>query len=85
MTEMEKRMDRFDRVIAEYLRSHRKTVGYLAEKVGCDASTLWRYRARVNYFKKAPLETVSDILRICNVSNEDLRYILGLPTGKSEA
>lgn len=84
MTEIEKRMDRFDRVIHEYLRANRKTVEYLAEKVGCAPSSLWRYSRRVGYFQKAPLDIVSGIFRMANVSNEDLRYILGLPTGKNE-
>lgn len=84
MTEIEKRMDRFDAVISEYLRSKRKTVEYLASQVGCNPSTLWRYRKKVDYFQRAPLDVVSSCLRITNVSNENLRYILGLPTGKPE-
>ncbi len=83
MTEIEKRMDRFDRVIHEYLRSNRKTVEYLADKVGCSPSSLWRYSRRKEYFSKAPLDIFAAVLRMANVSNEDLRYILGLPTGKS--
>lgn len=84
MTETEKRMDRFDSVISEYLRSRRKTVEYLAEQIGCDPSTLWRYRRKVEYFKRAPLDVVANCLRLANVSNENLRYILGLPTGKQD-
>ena len=84
MTETEKRMDRFDSVINEYLRSRRKTVEYLAEQIGCDPSTLWRYRRKVEYFKRAPLDVVANCLRLANVSNENLRYILGLPTGKQD-
>lgn len=84
MTEIEKRMDRFDSIISEYLRSRRKTVEYLAEQIGCNASTLWRYRRKVEYFAKAPLDVVANCLRIANVSNENLRYILGLPTGKQD-
>ena len=80
----EKRMDRFDSVIHEYLRSNRKTIEYLANKVGCDPSSLWRYRRKVEYFKKAPLSVVANCLRMANVSNQDLRYILGLPTGKAD-
>lgn len=79
-----KRMDRFDAVIHEYLRSHRKTVEYLSEKIGCSPSSLWRYSRRIEYFSKAPLDIVSGVFRMANVSNEDLRYILGLPTGKAE-
>lgn len=80
----EKRMDRFDAVINEYLRSNRKTVEYLANKVGCDPSSLWRYRRKVGYFRKAPLSVVANCLRMANVSNHDLRYILGLPTGQHD-
>lgn len=80
-----KRMDRFDAVVAEYLRSNRKTVEYLSKKVGCDPSSLWRYRRKEEYFKKAPLEIVAGCLRVANVSNENLRYILGLPTGRGIA
>ena len=61
-----KRMDRFDAVIHEYLRSNRKTVEELAMRVGCDPSSLWRY------------DIVAGCLRLANVSNENLRYILGL-------
>lgn len=80
---LQKRMDRFDAVICEYIRSSRKTTEYLAEKAGCNVSSLWRYRRRTEYFYKAPLNVVSYCLRMANVSNADLRYILGLPTGVS--
>ena len=75
---LRKRMDRFDAVVHEYLRSNRKTVEELSEKAGCDPSSLWRYRRKVEYFRKAPLEVVCVCLRVANVSNENLRYILGL-------
>lgn len=80
----EKRMDRFDAIIHEWLRANRKTTGYLAEKVGCDQSSLWRYRRKIEYFKRAPLEIIANCLRTVNVSNQDLRYILGLPTGQHD-
>ena len=83
MNDLEKRMDRFDSVVHEYLRSTRKTAEYLSEKIGCAPSTLWRYTRRPEYFRKVPLETAGAIFRMVNISNEDLRYILGLPTGKS--
>lgn len=83
MIEIERRMDQFDRVIHEYLRSNRKTVEYLAEKVGCAPSSLWRYSRRVEYFRKVPLDILAGVFRMANISNEDMRYILGLPTGKS--
>ncbi len=82
MNDLEKRMVRFDLVMHNYLRLNRKTVEYLANKVGCAPSSLWRYTRKPEYFQKAPLDIVSSCLRIANVSNEDLRYILGLPTGK---
>ena len=80
----EKRMDRFDAVIHEYLRSNRKSMEYLAEKAGCDPSSLWRYRRKVEYFRRVPLFVIGNCLRMANVSNQDLRYILGLPTGQHD-
>ena len=75
---LRKRMDRFDAVVHEYLRANRKTVEDLCEKAGCDPSSLWRYRRKVEYFRKAPLEVVCVCLRMANVNNENLRFILGL-------
>lgn len=80
-SEEEKRMDRFDAMIHEYLRSNRKTIDYLADKVGCDPSSLWRYRRKIEYFRKTPLSVVAGCFRMANASNETIRYILGLPTG----
>lgn len=80
---LRKRMDRFDSVVHEYLRSTRMTVDELAKRAGCNASSLWRYRKRPEYFRKAPLDVVATCLRLGNVSTENLRYILGLPTGKA--
>lgn len=80
-----KRMDRFVSVVHEYLRSSRMTVDEFAKRAGCNASSLWRYRKRPEYFRKAPLDVVASCLRLGNVSNENLRYILGLPTGKANA
>lgn len=80
----EKRMDKFDAMICEYLRSNRKSVEYLAEKVGCNPSSLWRYRRRVEYFRKAPINVIAGCMRMANASNDTIRYILGLPTGKAE-
>lgn len=73
-----KRMDRFDSVVHEYLRSNRKTVEELCQKLGCDPSSLWRYRRKIEYFRKAPLDVIATCLRLANVSNDNLRYILGL-------
>ena len=83
-SEEEKRMDRFDAVICEYCRHNKKTVEYLAEKTGCSPASLWRYRTQVDSFHKAPLFVISGCLRMVNVSNVDLRYILGLPTGQRD-
>lgn len=83
-SEDEKRMDRFDSVVCEYCRYYRKSVEYVAQKVGCSTPSLWRYRTQVESFKKAPLDVVCGCLRLANVSNENLRYILGLPTGKAD-
>lgn len=77
-----KRMDRFDAVVSEYIRANRKSVEYVAQIAGCDPSSLWRYRRRVEYFRKAPLDIVCTCLRLANVSNENLRYICGLPVGR---
>jgi len=84
MNDLEKRMKRFDLVVHNYLRLNRKTIEYLADKVGCAPSSIWRYTRKSEYFERAPLDVVSGCLRLANVSNEDLRYILGLPTGKAE-
>lgn len=81
---LRKRMDRFDSVCHEYLRANHKTVRYLAEKAGCDPSSLWRYRTQVRYFQKMPLSIICVCFRLSNVSNENLRYILGLPNGRSD-
>ncbi len=81
---LEKRMDRFDSVVTEYLRKNRKTIEYLAERIGICPSSLWRYRTKSLAFRKAPFEVICICLRLANVSNENLRYILGLPTGKSD-
>lgn len=77
-----KRMDRFDAIVSEYIRANRKSVEYVAQIAGCDPSSLWRYRRRVEYFRKAPLDIVCTCLRLANVSNENLRYICGLPVGR---
>ena len=78
MVELSRRMDRFDAIIHEYLRKNHRTVEYLAEKIGCNPSSLWRYRHRISGYSKMPLGTFAECMRYLNVSNEDLRYILGL-------
>ena len=78
------RMDRFDAVLCEYCRQYRKSVESVAQKVGCSTASLWRYRTQVESFRKAPLDVVAVCLRLSNVSNEDLRFIMGLPTGQHD-
>ena len=73
-----KRMDKFDAVVTEYLRSTRSTIEILAERIGVDPSTLWRYRRQIKYFQKAPFDVICKILKLANVSNETLRFICGL-------
>lgn len=82
MKELDKRMDRFDAMVHEYLRKNRRTVEYLAEKIGCNPSSLWRYRHRISGYQKMPLGTFAECMRYLNASNEDLRYILGLDNEK---
>lgn len=84
MTDLEKRMDRFDAVVCEYLRSTKGRVEYLSERIGCSPSSLWRYRTQTESFNRMPYDIFANTMRMANVSNENLRYILGLPTGKSE-
>ena len=81
---LRQRMDRFDSMICEYCRHYRKSVESVAERVGCSTASLWRYRTQVESFRKAPLDIVSVCLRLSNVSNEDLRFIMGLPTGQHD-
>ena len=84
MENLNRRMDRFDAVVTEYLRANHKTVEYLAKQICCSPSTLWRYRKKTEYFKTAPIDVIATCFRLANISNENLRYILGLPTGKPE-
>lgn len=79
-----RRMDRFDAVVNEHLRAYNETTRCFAEKIGCDPSSLWRYRNDVKAFMRMPTSVLSASLRLINVSNEDLRYILGLPMGKAD-
>lgn len=84
MKDLYLRMDRFDSLITEYLRRNHETVEKLAVKVGCDPSTLWRYRKKEQYFERIPLNVICCCFQIMQVSNENLRYILGLPIGKDD-
>jgi len=81
---LRQRMDRFDAVLCEYCRKYRKSVEQVAQKVGCSTASLWRYRTQVESFRKAPLDVVANCLKLTNVSNQDLRFILGLPTGQHD-
>lgn len=81
---LKKRMDRLDTLVYEYLRSHKLTLGDLAVKLDCAPSTIWRYCRKVDCFRKVPLETLSEFFRLANVSNDDMRYILGLPRGVAD-
>ena len=81
MIPVEKRMDRFDAIIVEHIRSTKGRIENFSEKVGCSPSSLWRYRHRPEAFEQMPYSVLANVFRIVNVSNENLRYILGLPTG----
>jgi hypothetical protein len=82
LTEAERQMDRFDAMITEYLRSSKRSINYLCEKTSCSPSSLWRYRTKVEAFQKMPLQVLMLCFRYANASNEEIREILGLPTGK---
>ena len=81
LSDLERRRDRFDRVVTEYLRSNKQTTEYLCEKIGCSLTSLWRYRYTINGFSKMPIDIFAGCARFANISNEDLRFILALPTG----
>lgn len=74
---MSKRMDRFDSVVVEYLRSSGKTVQELSTVLGVDTSTLWRYRHRVQSFENAPFGVITNALKVAHCSSECLRFICG--------
>lgn len=73
-----KRMDKFDSVVTEYLRSSGYTTDELSIKLGINKSTLWRYRNRADSFAKAPFGVITQALHLANCSNETLRYICGI-------
>lgn len=81
LSDLERRRDRFDRIISEYLRSSKQTTEYLSEKIGCSLTSLWRYRYTTKGFQKMPIDIFARCARYANISNEDLRFILALPTG----
>lgn len=73
-----KRMDKFDSIITEYLRSSGYSTDELAMKLGVNKSSLWRYRKQPYAFGKAPFVVVTKAMRLAQVSNETMRYICGL-------
>lgn len=78
MSSMERRMDKFDSLVSEYLRKSKYTTSDLAYQVQIDPSTLWRYRKRVRYFELAPFGKITQILRIAGCTTDILRFICGL-------
>ena len=75
---MERRMDRFDSVVTEYLRSTGFTTADLAYELGIDVSTLWRYRNRVHSFELAPFSTITKVCQLAKCTTETLRFICGM-------
>ena len=81
LTEEEKlarRMDKFDAVVNEYLRSSGYSMDELSIKLGVNKSSLWRYRKQTHAFYKAPFGVVTKVLSLAHVSNDILRIICGL-------
>ena len=74
---IERRMDRFDQVVTEYLRRNHYTAEDLSFQVKISPSTLWRGRKRPQYFATAPFATVTKILKVAGCTQEALRYICG--------
>ena len=73
-----KRTDKFDSIVVDYCRKYPVTMEDLAKRLGCNATTLWRYRKDPLYFQKARFDVVCRMMRMANVSNEMLRYICGM-------
>ena len=73
-----KRMDKFDAVVTEYMRSSRSTTDELASELGISKSSLWRYRTQVDCFEIAPFAVITKALHIANCPNDILRYICGM-------
>lgn len=73
-----KRMDKFDSVITEYMRSSRSTTDELALKLGISKTSLWRYRNRIDCFETAPFAVITKALHLANCPNDILRYICGM-------
>lgn len=73
-----KRMDKFDSIVTEYLRSSGFTTDELAIKLGVNKSSLWRYRHQPYAFGKAPFGVITKAMRLAQVNNDILRTICGL-------
>lgn len=73
-----KRMDKFDSIVCEYLRSTNFTTSDLAYELGIDTSTLWRYRKKVDSFALAPFVIVTRVCQLAKCTTETLRYICGM-------
>lgn len=73
-----KRMDKFDSVVTEYLRSSGYTTDELAMKLGVNKSSLWRYRKQPYAFAKAPFAVITKAMHLAQVNNEVMRSICGL-------
>lgn len=73
-----RRMDKFDSIVVEYLRSSGFTIADLAYELGIDPSTLWRYRKQQASFEIAPFIIVTRVCQLAKCSTETLRYICGM-------
>lgn len=73
-----KRMDKFDSIVCEYLRTTKFTTSDLAYELGIDTSTLWRYRKKPEYFSLAPFVIVTRVCQLAKCTTETLRYICGM-------
>lgn len=77
-SQLARRMDKFDSIVVEYLRSSGFTVADLAYELGIDPSTLWRYRKQEQSFGLAPFVIVTRVCQLAKCSTETLRYICGM-------
>lgn len=73
-----RRMDKFDSIVTEYLRSTGFTTSDLSYELGIDPSTLWRYRHKVASFEQAPFVIITNVLQLAKCTTETLRYVCGM-------
>lgn len=73
-----KRMDKFDSIVCEYLRSSHYTIADLCYELGIDPSTLWRYRNKVESFEQAPFVIITRVCQLAKCTTEILRYVCGM-------